>query len=170
MFINNLGSMIRALGGEESDRHSLVILFSLCNATSRYVIGLVADKLYDALLDSDDDGGKSLSSLIVPHGYLVPFGLRYVLLVSHSLLSSALCLMCVLSQASVWLMFCCHFTLFIAPTLRTVKFLGPVLALAFGGVFSMVPSLVSLLYGMPHFGQNWVRLMSKWPAPSHAEL
>ena len=45
MFINNLSSMILDFGGKESDRHSLVILFSLCNATSRYLIGFVADKL-----------------------------------------------------------------------------------------------------------------------------
>ena len=44
MFINNLASMINAFGGQESDRHSLVILFSLCNASSRYLFGLVADK------------------------------------------------------------------------------------------------------------------------------
>ena len=54
-------------------------------------------------------------------------------------------------------MLCCHATLFIIPALRTVFYVGPVLAFAFGGVFSMIPSLVSLLYGMPHFGQNWVR-------------
>jgi hypothetical protein len=39
---------------------------------------------------------------------------------------------------------------------------GPVVAIAFGGVFSMVPSLVSLLYGMPHFGQNWVPIIAPW--------
>lgn len=54
-------------------------------------------------------------------------------------------------------MLCSHLTLFISPALRTVLYTGPVLAFGFGGVFSMIPSLVSLLYGMPHFGQNWVR-------------
>lgn len=65
-------------------------------------------------------------------------------------------------QASLVLMLCCQSTLFIAPALRTVLYGGPVVAIAFGGVFSMVPSLVSLLYGMPHFGQNWVPIIAPW--------
>ncbi len=46
MFISSMGSMIESLVGEDGHQHLTIIIFSVCNALSRLLMGFAADRLY----------------------------------------------------------------------------------------------------------------------------
>ncbi len=44
---------------------------------------------------------------------------------------------------------------------------APLVGFAYGGFFSLYPLLTSQFFGMPHFGQNWVRSSSHTLSLTH---
>jgi hypothetical protein len=135
MFIQNFGSMVESLLGEDGHQHTSILLYGLSNALSRLLIGAGAD---------------AAAAWLPRPWWLVACCLCLALTLGALSFSGATAFLWLAPVMGVAYGGCAASVLEprCSPTL-------PV------GVFVMLPMLISLLFGLRQFGRNWVCLQSR---------